>query len=106
MQDASDCPGLEVGHLIAVRTERVEDAPWIGRVVSIKGDKVQIAWMEGGYEMPWSICKVKVRRRMIEWRDSVAKCTIILYGIELDKAQKLKQTTIDTLKSLYSQYCK
>ena len=88
-----------MGHLIAVRTESVEDAPWIARVIGIRGDKVQIAWMEGGYDMPWNILKVKVRRRMIEWRDSVAKCTIILYGY---KAQKLHQTTIDTLKSLYT----
>ena len=56
--------------------------------------------MEGGYDMPWSESKTK----NVEWRDSVAKCTIILYGFELDEAQKLHQATIDTLKSLYSQY--
>ena len=96
---------LEVGHLIALRTKSDEDAPWIGKVTGIGDESVEIIWMEGGYEQPWNVIKVKDKQRMVEWRDSVPKCTIILYAFELDETQKLQPITVDTLKSLYSQYC-
>ena len=45
-------------------------------------------------------------RALVEWRDSVAKACIILYGFELTGASRLKKDTIRELKESYSQYFK
>ena len=52
--------------------------------------------MEGGYNKPWRIAKHQVRRT---WTDNVEKCSIILYGFELTKIDRLGKITIDVLKS-------
>lgn len=93
-----------MGDLVAVRGDAVEDTPWIGRVTKFEGDNVQLVWMEGGYEKQWTVMKVKAKRGNIEWKDSVPKCSIILYGFELTKGHKLRKSTVDALKSSYDQY--
>ena len=42
---------VAVGQLVAVRTEREEDAPWIARVTAVDPGKnaVDVIWMEGKY---------------------------------------------------------
>lgn len=57
--------------------------------------------MEGGYEKQRTVMKVK---RNIVWKDSIPKCSIVLYGFELTKGHKLRKSTVDALKSWYSQY--
>ena len=98
---------MAVDHLVAVRTEREEDAPWIARVIAIDPgkDKVDVIWMEGKYNGQWKVAKMRRGRALVEWRDSVAKACIILYGFELTSASRLKDT-VRELKELYSQYFK
>ena len=98
---------VAVGHLVAVRTEREEDAPWIARVTAVDPgkDKLDVIWMEGKYNGQWKIAKMRRGRALVEWRDSVEKACIILYGFELTSALRLKDTSRE-LKDLYSQYFK
>ena len=97
---------VAVGHLVAVRTEREEDAPWIARVTAVDPgkDNVDVIWMEGKYNGQWKVARRS--RALVEWRDSVPKACIILYGFELTSASRLKKETIRELKELYSHYFK
>lgn len=101
---------VAVGHLVAVRTEKEEDAPWIARVTAVDPgkDNVDVIWMEGKYNGQWKVAKTRRgrSRALVEWRDSVPKACIILYGFELTSASRLKKETIRELKELYSQYFK
>lgn len=97
---------------MAVRTERKEDAPWIARVTAVvpRKDEIDVIWMEGKYSRQWKVAKTMVRRgrsrASVEWKDTVAKASIILYGFELTNASRLKQDTVKELKELYNQYFK
>ena len=97
---------------MAVRTEREEDAPWIARVIAVdpRKDEIDVIWMEGNYSRQWKVAKTMVRRGRsrvsVEWEDTVAKASIILYGFELTNSSRLKQDTVRELKELYSQYFK
>ena len=99
--------GIAVGQLVAVRTEREEDAPWIARVTAVDPgkDAIDVIWMEGKYIGQLKLAKMRRGRALVEWRDSVAKACIILYGFELTGASRLKDT-IRELKESYSQYFK
>ena len=44
-----DLRQLHNGHLVAFRTEMLEDAPWIGKVVGTKKNQITVVWIEGGY---------------------------------------------------------
>ena len=100
--------GVSVGQLVAVRTEREEDAPWIARVTVVypEKDAIDVIWMEGKYNGQWKVAKMRRGRVLVEWRDSVSKACIILYGFELTKASRLKKDTIRELKGYYRQYYK
>ena len=100
--------GIAVGQLVAVRTEREEDAPWIARVTAVDPgkDAIDVIWMEGKYSGQWKVAKMRRGRALVEWRDSVEKACIILYGFELTGASRLKEDTIRELKESYSQYFK
>lgn len=74
---------LKVGHLIALRTETEEEAPWIGKVTAVNTDDVRLVWLEGTYTGKWKVAKVRSGRKMIEWHDSVQRTCIMLYGFEL-----------------------
>ena len=97
---------------MAVRTEREEDAPWIARVTTVdpRKDEIDVIWMEGKYNRQWKVAKTIVKRgrsrAFVEWKDTVAKASIILYGFELTNASRLKQDTVRELKELYNQYFK
>ena len=105
VQAEDDLSQLQNGHLVAFRTELLEDAPWIGKVVGTKKNQITVVWMEGGYNKPLKIAKHQVRGKLIEWTDNVDKCSIILYGFELTKTNRLRKTTVDALKSLYNELC-
>ena len=41
--------GLQIGDLVALRTETLQDAPWIVQVTGTEGEKISIVRMEGDY---------------------------------------------------------
>ena len=104
--DSSELLVVAVGHLIAVRTEREEDAPWIAKVTAVdpEKDEVDVMWMEGKYNGQWKVAQVRRGRVLVEWKDSVAKACIIMCGFELTSTSRLKRDTIRELKESYSQY--
>ena len=40
---------LKVGQLVALQTESLEEAPWIGKVKAIDTGNVELIWLEGSY---------------------------------------------------------
>lgn len=95
---------LKEGLLVALLTETKEEAPWLGRVMKIDGDSITLVWLEGQYNTKWKPCKVKIRRRMVEWEDTVRKDSIILSGFSLNKNNKLDNNTVQLLKETYNSY--
>ena len=102
MDDRED---LQSGHLVALRTESLQDAPWIAQVTGVEEDKISVVWMEGGYNKQWKVAKHRVRGKLVEWTDCVEKCTIVLYAFELTNAGRLRKATVDALKSIYNECC-
>ena len=100
-----DLAGLESGDLVALRTETLQDAPWIGQVTGMEGDKISVVWMEGDYNKQWKVAKHRFRGKLQEWTDCVDKCSVILYGFELTKANRLRKPTVDALMALYNEFC-
>ena len=105
-QETSNLPGLTNGHIVAVRTSTVDEAPWLGRCIAVSDDTLEVVWLEGGWNKQWKESKIRKGRKMEEWRDIICKDSIILYAIELTKTNRLKAATIKYLKEQYSKLCK
>jgi len=41
--------GLQIGDVVALCTETLQDAPWIVQVTGIEGEKISMVRMEGDY---------------------------------------------------------
>ena len=90
---------------MALRTEKLSDAPWLGRVTKVSDSSVELVWLEGGYTRSWKPAKIRRGRSLVEWKDKVTPNTIMMYGFELTPTNRLKRSTIIELKTLYAEYC-
>ena len=52
-----------------------------------------------------AMTKHRFKGKLQEWTDCVDKCSIILYGFELTKANRLRKPTVDALMALYNEFC-
>jgi len=59
----------------------------------------------GDYNKQWKVTKHRFKGKLQEWTDCVDKCSIILYGFELTKANRLRKPTVDALMALYNEFC-
>jgi len=64
VQEVDDLAGLEIGDLVALRTETLHNAPWIGRVTGMEEDKISLVWMEGDYNKQWKATKHRFKGKL------------------------------------------
>ena len=96
-----DTSSLSKDDLVAVVCENCEIEPTIGRVEEINGNDVDIVWLEGTYQTAWKVAKhrdPRNRSRMVEWRDTVPKESIILFQFQLTATKHLRKRTQERLK--------
>ena len=91
---------------MALFTECLRDAPWIGRVEKIAEDTVDVAWLDGGYRKPWKPATRREGRRVVPWKDTVSKATVILFAFPLTKSNHLSGETVRKLQKIYGELCK
>ncbi len=72
--------------------------PQIGTIVEEHDHAVTVEWWIGGYSNAW----VPWKRRGKVVREKMPRTAILLEGIQLTKANRLKPETVQSLKSLYS----
>ena len=101
-----DLSSLEVGHLVALFTEQLSDAPWIGKVDKIEEETVDVTWLDGGYRKPWKVATRREGRKVVQWKDTVSKDSIILFAFQLTKANRLSAEAVRNLQKIYSDMCK
>ena len=68
---------------------------------------VEIVWLEGEYNRSWKPAKQRDpsnRSRMVEWRDTIPKSSIILFNFELTATNRLRKNTVEHLKNTYKEY--
>ena len=95
---------VEAGQLVAVLTESLSDAPWLGKVKEVYESNYKIVWMEGTYDSVWRQAAIKKGKKHIPWVDTIARETVILSGIKLNKDNKLSSNVVELLKETYSSY--
>ena len=103
----ADTRALSEGSLVAVVCDNCEKEPLIGCVEEVHGDDVDIVWLEGEYNRAWKTARhvnPKNRSRMVDWRDTVPKSSIILFDFELTAKKHLRKVTVENLKKLYAEY--
>ena len=61
--------------------------------------------MDGGWNKQWKELKIRKGRKLVEWKDTISKDTVILCAIELTKSSRLKAATVEYLKEEYSKLC-
>ena len=49
--------------------------------------------------------KCREGKRLVEWRDTVSKDSVIFYAIQLTKTDRLKTASVTYLKEQYSKLC-
>ena len=99
----ADISTLCVGDLVAVNCENSRE-PAIGSCTEIFEEDIEIVWMEGDYTSAWKTWKIrdpKNRRKIIEWRDSIPKLSILLFGFTLTTTHHLRKRTVERLKEQY-----
>lgn len=95
---------LEVGHLVALLGEDVNNKPLIGKCIRIMEEEIEVVWLDGSYTTSWRPSKRPdpQTRKSIDWTDVVLKSSIILYDFCLTAAGHLRKATIRHLKEAYS----
>ena len=99
----ADVSTLSVGDFVAVNCENSRE-PAIGCCKEIFEEDIDIVWMEGEYTSAWKTRKIrdpKNRRKIIEWRDSIPKLSVLLFGFTLTTTNHLRKRTIERLKEQY-----
>ena len=92
------------GQLVAVLTETLEEAPWLGKVERIEGGTISIVWMEGSYTSSWKPATICKRKKIVEWRDTVSVETVILSDITLTESSELTKDSVRLIKETYRTY--
>ena len=92
------------GQLVAVLTETLEEAPWLGKVERIDGGNLSIVWMEGSYTSSWKPATIRKQKKIVEWRDTVPVETVILSDITLTENDELTKDSVRLIKDTYSTY--
>ena len=49
--------------------------------------------------------KIRRGRKLVDWKDTISKNTVIFYAIELTKTNRFKAATVEYLKEQYSKLC-
>ena len=88
--------------IVALLTETLEGAPWLGQVESVEGEELTILWMEGSYSSPWKVATICKGSKTLPWRDMVSVNTIIL--IYLTENSELTDDIVVLIKDTYSSY--
>ena len=52
-------------------------------------DTLEVVWMDGGWNKQWKELKIRKGRKLVEWKNTISKNTVILYAIELTKSSRL-----------------
>ena len=92
------------GQLVAVLTETLKEAPWLGKVERIEGKNLSIVWIEGSYNSSWKPATICKRKKIVEWRDTVPVETVILSDITLTENNELTKDSVRLIKDTYSTY--
>ena len=103
----ADTTGLSEGSLVAILCENCEKEPLICRVAKIYTDDVDIVWLEGEYNKGWKTARHRDpsnRSRMVDWKDTIPKPSILLFDFELTANKHLRRATVEHLKKLYAEY--
>ena len=90
--------------MVALLTEKEDEAPWLGRIKEVTSDTVRLVWLDGGYTTKWKTARTKVGRKMVDWEDTVSKKSIILSGFKLNENSKLDINTVRLIKDTYASY--
>ena len=96
-----DTSALVSGDLVAVVCDNCDNEPTIVRVDKVTDDGVNTVWLNGRYDKAWKIAKhrdPRNRGRMVKWRDTIPKESIIIFPFELTLTKHLRKRTIDHLK--------
>ena len=70
-------------------------------------EEIKIVWLEGEYNKQWKTARHQDpnhRGRMVEWRDTIPKSSIILFDFKLTTTNRLRKVTVENLKKLYAEY--
>ena len=78
------------------------EEPQIGKIVAVheSSQTVDVEWMTGAYDDRWSVCKIKVGRKMVPWVETIHH-SLILSPVEFTFYMRLKKNIITKLKEAY-----
>ena len=97
---------LKEGQLVAVHCDNCSQEPLIAKVEDVKGDDIEIVWLEGGYMKAWKVAKtqdLKNKRKKVDWRDTLPRSSVILFDFKLTSSNHLRKATIAHLKKAYEE---
>ena len=86
--------------------ENWDKEPVLGRVENILSDTVEIVWLDGDYQTAWKTARHRDpthKGRMVDWRDTIPKSSIILFAFTLTAKNHLRKKTVEHMKKLYAQ---
>ena len=75
-------------------------------MLGVTDSEVEIVWLEGAYNKSWKVSKQRDprnKRKMIDWKDTIPKTSIILFDFELTATNHLRKRTVEHLKKTYTE---
>ena len=104
IQHVSTYDDLREGDLAVINIDEEQtQQPFIGTVLRIEEDEVEIQWMRGGYNKPWKKWFDGVGKNIKANTDVIPKRAILLFGFKLTQKLHLPKATATNIKKLYAE---
>lgn len=93
---------VECGVLAVVHCEEKKGRPFIGEVIKKDGENVLVSWLRGSWTGQWQPWVQGSSGKKGPYTSLVPVTSLILWDFQLSRKKKLKKSTVETLKAMYS----
>ncbi|XP_022100770.1 uncharacterized protein LOC110984676 isoform X3 [Acanthaster planci] len=94
---------IEEGQLVALHLDDRAKRPYIGKVMKINGETIEVQWFKGSWLKPWAEINLGVGKNRRPYTDKLPVESVILWGFSLTTRSCLNSATRTELRAKYAE---
>ena len=90
------------GEYVAVKSDKYDERPLLGRVTASYKNNFQMDWMVGSYSGTWREWKSRSDRKTVIFNDFINYTNVIMRSVKITASKRLRTDIVQELTRLYS----